>query len=75
MEFLNGVRIGEYKLDVDNVINEIREKCIEGRKNYTAIALYRGEIIADEILIISLSVKNLNFNTKISFLKVAKISF
>ena len=43
MKFLNGVRIGEYELDVDRVIDEIREKCIEGRKNYTSIALYRGE--------------------------------
>ena len=51
MEFLNGVRIGEYELNVDNVINEIREKCIEGKKNYTGIALYRGEVISDETLV------------------------
>lgn len=45
MKFLNGIRIGEYELNVDNVINEIREKCIEGRKNYTSIGVYRGERI------------------------------
>ena len=48
MKFLNGIRIGEYELDVDNVIDEIRKKCIEGRKNYTSIGVYRGEKIAAE---------------------------
>ena len=48
MNFLNGIRIGEYNLDVDNVINEIREKCIEGRKNYVEIAVYRNEKIEPE---------------------------
>ena len=51
MEFLNGIRIGEYELDVDNVINEIREKCIEGRKNYTNISVYRNEKIPAETFV------------------------
>ncbi len=45
MKFLNGIRIGEYELNVDKLIDEVREKCIEGRKNFTDIALYRGEKI------------------------------
>ncbi len=51
MKFLNGIRIGEYELNPDTVIDEIREKCIEGRKNYTSIALYRGETIAPEMVL------------------------
>lgn len=51
MKFLNGIRIGEYKLDVDGVIDEIREKCIKGRKNYTSIGVYRGEKIPQETYI------------------------
>ena len=51
MSFLNGIRIGEYELDVNNVINEIREKCIEGRKNYTSIGVYRNEKIAPETFV------------------------
>ena len=51
MEFLNGIRIGEYELNPDTVMDEIREKCIEGRKNYTSIALYRGETIAPETVL------------------------
>ena len=51
MKFLNGIRIGEYELNVDKVIDEIREKCIEGRKNYTSIGVYRGEKIAPETYI------------------------
>ena len=48
MKFLNGIRIGEYALDPDKVLDEIREKCVEGRKNYTAIAVYRDEEIEPE---------------------------
>lgn len=48
MRFLNGVRIGEYDLNPDTVIDEIREKCIEGRKNYTDISVYRNEVIEPE---------------------------
>ncbi len=51
MKFLNGIRIGEYELKPENVINEIREKCIEGRKNYTSIGVYRNEKIAAETYI------------------------
>ena len=47
MEFLNGIRLGEYGLEPDQVIDEIREKCIKGRKNYTAISVRRTDI-ADE---------------------------
>lgn len=45
MNFLNGIRIGEYELKVDSFIDEVREKCIEGRKNYTSIGVYRNEKI------------------------------
>ena len=48
MKFLNGIRIGEYALNPDTVLDEIREKCVEGRKNYTAIAVYRDEEIEPE---------------------------
>ena len=48
MKFLNGIRIGEYALEPDKVLDEIREKCVEGRKNYTAIAVYRDEEIEPE---------------------------
>ena len=48
MKFLNGIRIGEYELNPDTVLDEIREKCVEGRKNYTAIAVYRDEEIEPE---------------------------
>lgn len=51
MKFLHGIRIGEYKLDVENFKNEVREKCIEGRKNYTSIGVYRGEQIAPETFV------------------------
>ncbi|MBO5879944.1 MAG: hypothetical protein J6Q68_05275 [Clostridia bacterium] len=51
MKFLNGIRIGEYELDADNVIDEIRQKCIEGRKNYTSIGVYRNEKIAKETFV------------------------
>ena len=51
MKFLNGRRIGEHELDVDNVIEEIHKTCIEGRKNYTSIALYRGEKIDKETIV------------------------
>ena len=51
MKFLNGIRIGEYELNPDTVLDEIREKCVEGRKNYTSIALYRGETIAPEMVL------------------------
>ena len=51
MKFLNGIRIGEYELNVDTVIYEIREKCIKGRKNYTSIGVYRNEKIAPETFI------------------------
>jgi len=44
MEFLNGIRLGEYELDPDGVIDEIYEKCILGRKNYTAISVRRTDI-------------------------------
>ena len=48
MKFLNGIRIGEYALEPDKVLDEIREKCVEGRKNYTAIAVYRDQDIEAE---------------------------
>ena len=44
MAFLNGIRLGEYGLDPDHVIDEIYEKCILGRKNYTAISVRRTDI-------------------------------
>ena len=44
MEFLNGIRLGEYGLDPESVIDEINEKCIKGRKNYTAISVRRTDI-------------------------------
>ena len=44
MEFLNGIRLGEYELDPDKVIDEIYEKCVLGRKNYTAISVRRTDI-------------------------------
>ena len=37
MKFLDGIRIGEYELNVDGFIDEVREKCINGRKNYTNV--------------------------------------
>ena len=43
MKFLNGIRIGEYEIDAENFIEEVREKCIKGRKNYTSIGVYRDE--------------------------------
>ena len=44
MEFLNGIRLGEYELDPEKVIDEIYEKCVVGRKNYTAISVRRTDI-------------------------------
>ncbi|MBO5879943.1 MAG: hypothetical protein J6Q68_05270 [Clostridia bacterium] len=44
MEFLNGIRIGEYKIDPETLIDEIREKCVDGRKNYTIISVRRTDI-------------------------------
>ena len=44
MQFLNGIRIGEYELNPDGVIDEIYEKCVLGRKNYTAISVRRTDI-------------------------------
>ena len=51
MKFLNGIRIGEYELKIDSFIDEVREKCIEGRKNYTSIGVYRGEKIDADTLV------------------------
>ena len=51
MKFLNGIRIGEYELNVDNVISEIDEKCIKGKKNYTSIGVYRNEKIPGETFV------------------------
>ena len=44
MEFLNGIRLGEYGIDPEKVIEEIYEKCVVGRKNYTAISVRRTDI-------------------------------
>ena len=44
MEFLNGIRLGEYELIPEKVIDEIYEKCVLGRKNYTAISVRRTDI-------------------------------
>ena len=51
MKFLNGIRIGEYELNVDKVISEIDEKCIKGKKNYTSIGVYRNEKIPGETFV------------------------
>ena len=51
MKFLNGIRIGEYELDVENFKAEVQEKCIKGRKNYTSIGVYRDEKIPAETFI------------------------
>ena len=51
MKFLNGIRIGEYELNVDNFIEEVNEKLIKGRKNYTSIGVYRNEKIDAETFI------------------------
>ena len=50
MEFLNGIRLGEYELDPDKVIDEIKEKCIKGRKNYTVISVRRTDIEDDRFV-------------------------
>ena len=44
MEFLNGIRLGEYGIDPETLIDEIREKCVIGRKNYTAISVRRTDV-------------------------------
>ena len=44
MEFLNGIRLGEYGIEPEKVIDEIYEKCVLGRKNYTAISVRRTDI-------------------------------
>ena len=48
--FLNGIRLGEYGLDPDNVIEEITEKCVKGRKNYTVISARRPDIPAEKFI-------------------------
>ena len=44
MEFLNGIRLGEYGIDPETLIDEIYEKCVKGRKNYTAISVRRTDV-------------------------------
>ena len=44
MEFLNGIRLGEYGIDPETLIDEIHEKCVKGRKNYTAISVRRTDV-------------------------------
>ena len=44
MEFLNGIRLGEYGIEPETLIDEIYEKCVKGRKNYTAISVRRTDV-------------------------------
>ena len=48
--FLNGIRLGEYGLEPESVIEELTEKCIKGRKNYTVISARRPDITEEQFL-------------------------